>query len=171
MDACRLQRMTKLAEADCGCRNLVMRQPQVPVCDPLTSKKCLSKVMRDYGNADNGGLCRVPCTEEFFYTSLSSAMLSETYLDSLATRIGESADYWRKNLVGFEVFYSDMVEEVVTHTEAYTLLSLLCDIGGALGLVLGSSVLTLFQVVDFCVVVCYLGIGGQFGGEAFHRKN
>jgi len=36
--------------------------------------------------------------------------------------------------------------------EAYTVLSLLCDIGGALGLILGSTMLTFCEFTDFLIV-------------------
>lgn len=35
---------------------------------------------------------------------------------------------------------------------AYPLLALFCDIGGTMGLILGSSVLTLFEIGDFILV-------------------
>jgi len=44
---------------------------------------------------------------------------------------------------------------VHTHIEAevaYTSLALLCDIGGALGLILGSTMLTVCEVADFFIL-------------------
>lgn len=38
----------------------------------------------------------------------------------------------------------DDIEEVLT----YTLIPLLCDIGGSLGLLLGASVLTFFEIIE-----------------------
>ncbi len=57
----------------------------------------------------------------------------------------------KHNLVGFEVYYRDMAEELVNNTIAYGPFDLFCDIGGALGLMLGASIATVVESFDFFV--------------------
>jgi Amiloride-sensitive sodium channel len=46
------------------------------------------------------------------------------------------------------VFFSDLKITHIETTAAYTSLALLCDIGGALGLILGSTLLTFCEIAD-----------------------
>ena len=54
-----------------------------------------------------------------------------------------------------EIYYSDLIHEEVITKKAYPLLQLLCDIGGAMGLILGSTVLSFFEIIDFFIVIFY----------------
>jgi Amiloride-sensitive sodium channel len=47
-----------------------------------------------------------------------------------------------------KVFFSDLTITHIETTAAYTSLALLCDIGGALGLILGSTLLTFCEIAD-----------------------
>ena len=47
-----------------------------------------------------------------------------------------------------QVFFSDLTITHIETTAAYTSLALLCDIGGALGLILGSTLLTFCEIAD-----------------------
>ena len=52
-----------------------------------------------------------------------------------------------------QIFFSELK---YTHTKdeaAYSSLALLCDIGGSLGLILGSTILTFCEFTDFFVTV------------------
>ena len=50
-----------------------------------------------------------------------------------------------------QIFFSEMKYSYIEAQEAYTSLSLLCDIGGALGLILGSTMLTFCEFTDFFI--------------------
>lgn len=47
-----------------------------------------------------------------------------------------------------QVFFTEMKYTYVTTNAAYSAFALLCDVGGAFGLVLGSTLLTFCQVAD-----------------------
>jgi len=49
------------------------------------------------------------------------------------------------------VFFSELKYTYIEAQPAYSLLALLCDIGGALGLILGSTLLTLCELLDLLV--------------------
>ena len=52
-----------------------------------------------------------------------------------------------------KVFFSELKYTYIEDKEAYTVLALLCDIGGALGLILGSTLLTFCEFTDFLVIL------------------
>jgi len=50
--------------------------------------------------------------------------------------------------VTVKVFFSELKYTYVEAEQAYTLLALTCDIGGALGLILGSTLLTFCELMS-----------------------
>ena len=57
-----------------------------------------------------------------------------------------------------QVYLTSMTLETVEKQLGYTLLQLFCDVGGAFGLLLGASLLTILEIVDF--IVCRLTAPG-----------
>ena len=56
-----------------------------------------------------------------------------------------------KELVYLDIFYSQLSYIDIQTTPAYDFLILVCDIGGALGLILGGTLLTIVEVSQFFV--------------------
>jgi len=52
-----------------------------------------------------------------------------------------------------QIFFSELKYKYIQAEEAYTMLSLMCDIGGALGLILGSTMLTFCEISDFLITL------------------
>jgi len=52
-----------------------------------------------------------------------------------------------------QIFFSELKNTYIEAEEAYTSLSLMCDIGGALGLILGSTMLTFCEFADFFITL------------------
>ena len=48
-----------------------------------------------------------------------------------------------------DIFYEELSYEEIEQNVAFEFLSLLSEIGGFLGLLLGASVLTVFKLIDF----------------------
>ena len=86
----------------------------------------------------------------------SSNPFSNTFLAEFSSVMGKSPDYWRDNLVHLELYLTSMTFEKVEKQLGYTLLQLFCDVGGAFGLLLGASLLTLLEIVDF--FLCRLSV-------------
>jgi len=59
-----------------------------------------------------------------------------------------------RDIAVLEMYFSEIAYEEITTIEAYDLFSLVCDIGGALGLMLGATIITLFEILDFFIVSC-----------------
>ena len=54
----------------------------------------------------------------------------------------DSELFIRENLLLLEIFYAEDGRQIIIHRPAYDFYSLLCDIGGALALLCGASILT-----------------------------
>ncbi len=54
-----------------------------------------------------------------------------------------------KDFAALTIFFSHIGYEGIKAEKAYGIIRLLCDIGGALGLVLGSTLLTVCEFADF----------------------
>jgi len=52
-----------------------------------------------------------------------------------------------------QIYFSELKITTIEAEEAYTELALLCDIGGALGLILGSTMLTFCEFGDFFITM------------------
>ena len=58
-----------------------------------------------------------------------------------------------KELAFVDIFYSELSYVDIQTTPAYDFLTLVCDIGGALGLILGGTLLTIVEFLQFFVQV------------------
>jgi len=68
-----------------------------------------------------------------------------------------------------KVFYSEMKYTYVEYEAAYTVLALMCDIGGALGLILGSTLLTFCEFADFLIILAATWVKIRASTGAFRR--
>ena len=59
---------------------------------------------------------------------------------------------FRNNFLNVDIYYKELSVEEIQQQPAFQFLSLLSEIGGFLGLLLGASVLTVCEVVDFIVI-------------------
>ncbi len=130
----------------------------VPICSPLQYRDCSRVYKKKYVMKRppcDVGPCPVACDEVIYQTTNSYSVFAESYLESLANQYGYTVDYWKKNAVGVSVYYSQFIEQIVTHQAAYSMLTMLCDIGGALGLIIGASVISVLQLFDYFLLMLF----------------
>ena len=63
--------------------------------------------------------------------------------------------YCRENFIHIDVFYQELNYEEIEENPAFEFLSLLSEIGGFMGLLLGASALTLFELLDYIALQFY----------------
>ncbi|RUS75981.1 hypothetical protein EGW08_016263 [Elysia chlorotica] len=102
---------------------------------------------------DQHDLRRVVNNVDAQFTGALSDMLDEMTSFKETEKI--DARFMRENILHLNVFYKELSYEQITQQEAYDLFALLCDIGGSMGLFVGASVITVFEVMDL-VVFTYL---------------
>lgn len=128
------------------------------MCNPEEEDKCVLNASDAFVFNGEAEACNCPrqCHQRTYQYTISQAEFSEYFADFITTYTFKnyfSTDFLRQNFVILEIFYSELTYEDIQTLASYDILSLLCDIGGALGLILGSTVLTLFEIVDFILTV------------------
>ena len=58
----------------------------------------------------------------------------------------------RNNFIQVDIFYQELSYEEIEQNIAFEFLSLLSEIGGFLGLLLGASILTVCELVDYLTI-------------------
>lgn len=61
--------------------------------------------------------------------------------------------YFRENFIKIDIFYKELSYEEVTQQIGFGVMSLFSEIGGLLGLLLGASVLTVGELIDFLILL------------------
>lgn len=81
----------------------------------------------------------------------------------------ESYDF-DDNIILLEIFFRDLNLEKVTESWAYPPTSLLSDLGGNMGLFVGFSLLTMMEVIEFCIRCCCVARYGKHGKKTASMK-
>ena len=59
---------------------------------------------------------------------------------------------FRENFIKVDIFYKDLSYEEVKQQVGFQVMSLFSELGGLLGLLLGASILTVCELIDFLAV-------------------
>ena len=88
---------------------------------------------------------------------VSRAPLSDLAVEFVTALVNNSThERIRKDYLTIHAYYPSLFLKQTTQEASYTSMALLADIGGAMGLVLGGTVLTLCEVMDFCFSQMFL---------------
>ncbi|XP_046644342.1 acid-sensing ion channel 5-like isoform X2 [Daphnia pulicaria] len=86
-----------------------------------------------YGEwSENNCPCPRQCNQDFYITYAETNQM----------------DKEQENKGKLRIFYQDLTYDDIEEEFGYTTIPLLCDIGGSLGLLLGASVLTFFEIIE-----------------------
>ncbi|XP_046582483.1 acid-sensing ion channel 1A-like [Haliotis rubra] len=155
-DACKMECEMDFIVSICNCRDYTNPNDDVAYCTPQQFQECYVPAKARYLQTDTGceAGCPEPCSYTRFITQHSSSPLTRNYITAYTKAKGKTEEYWRRNLVILEMYLSSMTYELTEKQLGYEILDLFCDIGGALGLLLGASLLTVLEVFDFlCITV------------------
>ena len=132
-----------------------MNDSKAPYCSPAQLATCAYPARHMYTKPHNSTKvpcnCQNPCEDKVFADSISLATLSTNFYQDLAARYGKTESYWRENAAILQVYFPDLIEERVVHQKSFTVMSLFCNIGGVFGLVLGAGLISIVEIVDFCL--------------------
>ncbi|KAL5016193.1 hypothetical protein ScPMuIL_005782 [Solemya velum] len=171
--ACSVLCEQKKAIKDCGCFqqvsdeiNRLLDRGDAEPCRTKENVVCLQKVLNSKGCA-----CLNPCSEEDYPQAISSRQWpTEKYATLLkhticqkkpakCANISEYVDSWQlsSNFLKLAIYYEDLNNEIITEEEEISTSQFLSDVGGALGLWIGLSVLSIFEVFQFgAEIIAYL---------------
>eukprot|EP00057_Strongylocentrotus_purpuratus_P012836 XP_011667310.1 PREDICTED: acid-sensing ion channel 1-like [Strongylocentrotus purpuratus] len=93
--------------------------------------------------------CPVPCHVRSYKPSISSTAYPSAYIDSRYSSLFQFPDgFMQDNFCLISIFFKEISIQQVTQNVDYNFFSFLCDMGGSLGLWLGGSILTFFELLD-----------------------
>ena len=72
--------------------------------------------------------------------------------------------YLRQNIILVKIFFTELKVKRMEQSVAYNLYSFFSDLGGSLGLLLGASILSLMEVVDFGIYALFSRFKNRPGG-------
>ena len=112
----------------------------VPYCNTSQQLLLADKFQQDLLWKGQGWHPGSSCRCDFQPVSCSQSVY-ETSTDSFS-------DADRPQCARYKIFFTDMTYEETKEEFSYDIVSLLCDIGGTFGLLLGASLLTVVQIID-----------------------
>ena len=155
---------TELCETLCYIRNNLGNCSYLPIFDYIDAKRLLSEEEKIFPSNDSCPHprntdcdCPPPCEEEVFEVKSSEVLFpSPKYQDSVMQMINENAknaenltiNYLQINTLVVKVFISDFTVETIEQSPAYNWNSFLSDLGGNMGLWIGASVYSGFELVS-----------------------
>ena len=74
------------------------------------------------------------------------------YLPRTILLLHQCLCHCRENFIQLDVYYRELSYEKIDQQVAFERLSLLSEVGGFMGLLLGASVLTVFELIDFGIL-------------------
>ncbi|XP_060066461.1 uncharacterized protein LOC132546759 [Ylistrum balloti] len=111
------------------------------------STEVVSRLENNYTSHrdDNDLRFIVGLTDSHFHNSMDRM---QDHLSSYVTSTKVDHSVIMDNYLELDIFYREMNYEEIRQQKAYDIFSLLCDIGGSMGLFLGASVMTMFEIMD-----------------------
>ncbi|XP_060575136.1 acid-sensing ion channel 2-like [Ruditapes philippinarum] len=100
----------------------------------LKSENDLRNVLR---NTDNVFIKAIETLTEELRQFLQGSEMGETFIQD--------------NFIQLDIYYKELRHEEIEQQRAYDAIALLCDIGGSIGLFIGASVMTVFEILDFII--------------------
>ncbi|XP_071492195.1 acid-sensing ion channel 1C-like [Diadema antillarum] len=153
LQECQLECMTKYIVSQCDCRAAFM-PGNASVCDPIEYFRCGAPAYAGYLESLGDCDCPVPCFSRSYvattsFTSFPSLFWANTLTYTLFAGQNLTSSYFTDNMIYLIIYFKAPLSiEQISQQKAYTFFSLLCDIGGSLGLWLGGSILTIFEFFD-----------------------
>jgi len=113
--------------------------------------------MEEFINLYDGHQCNClpECRSVSYAYSVSQVARSELYESNVRRAFNISATELTRNYVMVRLFFSTLTYREIVVSATYNFMALLSDIGGALGLLLGATLLTVYEIGEFvCELVC-----------------
>src|SRR6218665_863249 len=131
-----------------------------PFCSLDRAYSCVPKYLRLWITSLAYRQCGCPlqCYQPTYPYSVSTSPLSQHFLNYMSQRSqfkgrNMTMSKLSKELVFLDIFYSQLSYIDIQTTPAYDFLTLVSDIGGSLGLILGGTLLTIAEFLQFFVQV------------------
>ncbi|CAI5442925.1 unnamed protein product [Caenorhabditis angaria] len=175
VEACHRSCAQKIIIEKCSCADPMYPIPEkhsdIKVCAAvnMTQRECLRNTTLYLGELYSKGkdvipdcYCHQPCQETNYEVTYSSARWPSGSAKVMECTPGDNfcLENYRTNAAMVQIFYEELNYETMMESPAYTLTSVLADLGGLTGLWIGASVVSLLEIVSLIV----------FATQAYVRK-
>jgi len=158
-EQCRRNCLYKAAREQCGCRGwgdrLEPQETRLCYSQPVEDGACIFNLEQtlDGIRSCTGTDCSLPpCVETEYAVDMTDADPSDVFLSSLFGLYNLTQEDFLKNFASIHVNFDRIRFEEFTESKALTLNQLLGSIGGSMGLFLGISALSVFEIFgDLCI--------------------
>ncbi|XP_067951695.1 acid-sensing ion channel 1C-like [Watersipora subatra] len=148
---CRIECETEIIYQNCSCK-LVESPGNYSVCT-TEQYDCTVEVLKKIEESDLC-VCQNPCHATQYPFTMSILELRQTTIDKLAKTHPIPENLTTKELAVVNIYFDSLAYEEITQVPAYTVLDILSDFGGTMGLWLGASVLAAIQLLDYLAMFC-----------------
>ncbi|XP_025087242.1 acid-sensing ion channel 1-like [Pomacea canaliculata] len=134
----------------CGCRYF-FEQGDDPLCSIDDLEECYLPYSEQISMEDNENCnCSTPCEEVHYLSSLSSTVLASTFVvkQLINSSIIKKKASIRDNFIHLEIHYETLTESEIYQKEEMTVMSILGDVGGHMGLCMGASFLSVIELLE-----------------------
>ncbi|XP_033634671.1 amiloride-sensitive sodium channel subunit gamma-like isoform X1 [Asterias rubens] len=163
LEACQKDCLYRMIQDRCDCDDTRFRF--FPDLDPCLSTNasqvsCKETVELEYANEDFDCSCTSPCQEASFEMTVSSAAWPNSLFvdqvrqelmdisDVFKTKVRNDQNFVQNNVLKLQVYYEQLNYEMIVHTPKYNFFGLISNLGGQVGLWIGISMCTVFEVVE-----------------------
>ena len=170
VDACWLEQLTQYVYSNCTCKASFM-PGNATNCNGPQAEACMWPKWEEFAQSKMAD-CPIPCKQDVFqYKSTSRTLFpSERYAHQLKESMAHQPHmkkvlrnvknndvtaFMKDNLLRVVIFYDDLSYEFQVDKPGYDLPLFLGDIGGQVGLFVGASALSYFEVVDCLGMIIY----------------
>ena len=137
----------------CNCTILPGRpanSPYVNTPNCTFPKSCC--LLTQYRTVNAEEKCPIPCSYKYYdYTTSFSSFPNGFYLEDLMTKLGTTSADIKENFLSINIFINDLRYTTITTEYTFGIEALLGEIGGQLGLFIGVSIITFFEVLVLCL--------------------
>ncbi|NP_001296668.1 acid-sensing ion channel 5-like [Hydra vulgaris] len=165
---CWLDQLTDYVNSKCGCKDFFM-PGNISICTFSTAFGCMWPAWEEFEKKKISN-CPLPCdADTYFGQTVSRALFpSNEYKKSFIKNLmhiqqfrdvygnkKKELQFMRDNLLRIVLYYDDLSYELLEQKPSYDLLSWLGDIGGQIGLFVGSSAMSYFEFLDCLIMIIY----------------
>ncbi|XP_055886446.1 degenerin mec-10-like isoform X1 [Biomphalaria glabrata] len=143
----------------------------LPCTNSTNDQYCIQNVTNGFEDNERDCQCFNPCNESIYEKSVSYKQWpndvmakylanqvcknNSTLCDSLWNLSNSNPEELRMNFLKLNIFFQDLNFEERSDQANYEFTTLLSDIGGSIGLWIGLSILSLFEIVDLLLRLVY----------------
>ncbi|CAH1780635.1 unnamed protein product [Owenia fusiformis] len=160
--SCMMSCLQNKIKTNCKCVDKIVHNQTACDITNTTQEKCRQRMYHLFDEAKLGCDCPQACEELVYGTTISgSEWPSNQYSPYLLQKLegGSPVSDIKQNLVRVHVYFETLAVHTIEEVPSYTWDNLLADIGGTMGMFIGISICTAFEIVELLMEIGKLVVG------------